>query len=246
MAGLVSFGLLILKRCEAFSVGATLCVWIPCCYEVYDFFFIRFGHGSIPIENASIQIWYGQYMMWTLQYLRSALTVPIYFERREKIEGMIAHKVELLDLKSKRRRYLMVSLQIGVPFLWLLLYGLIGVLFPNNQSFEDISASNYYLIVTATFLAINLVIICISAYIIYRWKYKELRPLGYRWNCKDDGLFAIFTLIQLYMLALYIILVSNPKVTEIFAFEVAIQIIVMFSTLYMLGFMVKMSHSNWS
>ena len=59
MAGSLSLGLILLKRYDLFSTGATVCVICGGLYEVYDFFFVRFSHGKIPEYGAGVQLWYG-------------------------------------------------------------------------------------------------------------------------------------------------------------------------------------------
>ena len=78
---------------------------------------------SLPF-NVTDHVWQGlydlfaivgaeQHLMFALQYLRSSLTVPLYFERREKIESRRDDRVEELEQRSKRITRISVAIQLA-------------------------------------------------------------------------------------------------------------------------------------
>ena len=64
----------------------------------------------------------------------------------------------------------------------------------------EVLGSKIGAISTAFAYTVNVVIMSWADKHLNKWKRNELSHLGYRWNCRDDGLFLVFLLVQVFML----------------------------------------------
>lgn len=73
--------------------------------------------------------------------------------------------------------------------------------YDDNKDEEDQSLSTIFWLNT-TIYSLNVVVMAVAAVFIYKWKWAELKPLGYCWNFREDGLFLIFSVIQVVLVFL--------------------------------------------
>ena len=105
------------KKCEFFSIWTPLFIFVSSfsLFILTTIAILWVRPLGLPDEAAiDLQYVFGvvaaeQHLMFTLQYLRSSLTVPLYFDRREKIESRRFDRVEEIEKRSKGINCMIVS-----------------------------------------------------------------------------------------------------------------------------------------
>ena len=176
--------------------------------------------------------------------------MPIYFLIQEKAAGNKIERQKELETQRKKIVTLIVSLQASI----LVLFGITDLLLWLYT--QDITPSvddwygemNFY-----SYLTLQWFTLCITiwaGFLIRKWKNTELGPHGYRWNCKDEGMFTIFWIAQILSLIVYVIYYTHPDSPYFYQYPVWSALLDIFEVvlpaLIMMLFMVKMSFSNWS
>ena len=116
MAALASLFLICFKRCDFFSLWNPIYILIPCTQQLLVLVEFCMNHNDEWDESDKKELYYqivvsdyyttfvfaGQHLCFVMQYLRAGLTVPLYFERREKVESNRMDRVIEIDRRCKR------------------------------------------------------------------------------------------------------------------------------------------------
>ena len=54
-------------------------------------------------------------------------------------------------------------------------------------------------------MLVTILVTSLAGWTIRQWKVSELEPLGYRWNCRDEGVFLLFHFVLLITTSIYIV-----------------------------------------
>ena len=140
---------------------------------------LSFWNLWLSLYNLFTAVRAKQHLMFATQYLRSSLTAPLYFERREMIESKRFDRVEKLEKQSKRISNIIIMIQLAaLPMAGLIQYLLFKYTTENEACY--LAAISY---------VFNIAMLICATLRIQNWKRKEVVPLGYVWNCKQDGPF---------------------------------------------------------
>ena len=187
-AALVSLLVPIVKRREFFSIFAPIFVALPGVFSIVRFMgsFAEI-HATVLYFTMDVGVCM-QYLLFALQYLRASLTVPIYFEMSQK--RFDTDSAMKLKGKGKFITRCIISSQVSL----LLMECIAIVLLRLNSELNDYPSWFWPLIDYCFFcvMGITLAVTIWAGVKIRKWKVEELKPHGYRWNCKDEGLFFLF------------------------------------------------------
>ena len=145
-----------------------------------------------------------QTVIFSLQYLRSSLTVPLHFERRYKLDCGRVDQVPAIDRKIRCYKYCIFTLQIVMTVLICLIL-IFELLFRSglDWEFEKINSSVLSFIIVVILcspLILTPTAIIFGLCRIKKWIDSDLaEPYGRKWKCQKDGLFLVFLILTLIL-----------------------------------------------
>ena len=165
-SGLIGLVLITAKRCDFFSVFAPFYIIIPgtvCTLAVMGVIHLGDSKGFFMLFCVEA----GQHLIFSIQYLRSSLTVPLYFDRREKIESNCEEKVKQIDKKTQLISCITIVVQFQILYVDCWIFVVLGV----DKLKESDAVFDSILILTLVLYAASMTILIVSGWLIYRWKF---------------------------------------------------------------------------
>ena len=157
--------------------------------------------------------------LFGMQYLRSSLTVPLYFERQITKDSNGFLKLPHYDSKIKARKWTVVasqmilltiglSLTVQIAFQWLNSIHMWEVysIYKWSLKYDWLSVCKHLLISAACLNAISLCSIFAALLIVKKW-IKETFDGERRWRCSVEGNFL------LYFISLLLLTIEQAAIT---------------------------------
>ena len=193
-------------------------------------------HNFVDTAKLSAFIFGVQHLAFALQYLRSSLTVPLYFLRQEKIEANCLRSLMKINKKIRRRKYVIIALQILLT---------VVMTCEIYFTFDDKERTVYGFQVLLLYL-ITLTSLLLSTWLINRWKRRDLVPLGYKKSCKYEGFFATLTSLVCSTFIIDIFLFTKLNKNNFEYIYPIFMVLSFLTTMFIKIFMIKMSRARWS
>ena len=119
IVSLVSIVSICIKRCECFSIWTPLLFLVPnlfrsCTYwssPIYEISDLVFWVMFNSFRNSA------QRLNFSLEYLRSAFTVPLYFDQREKLDGNCTESAAKIAKRASKLRCFIYVTQVLVTII---------------------------------------------------------------------------------------------------------------------------------
>ena len=176
----------------------------------------------ILVSVSIIPVYSAAHNFFALQYLRSSLTVPLFFERQIKKDTNFTDKLAAIDSKITIRKWSVITAQVVILFSslafvasisydWVSSIDRIGVfskwdpisLYEWATNYDWQNASKQLLYIAISMNLVSLAVIVIGLIKIKKW-IKESFDGHRRWHYSKDGLF-LFYFILLVQLSLLLI-----------------------------------------